>query len=99
MASRWAESALTWWEDAGVDTIVGEEPRDWLAGPKKPAASPAQDRRPTPPASPAGLPSSRTGRRRQVTPPLAAPAPGARPPQAARGPGRVRSPTLPLRGK
>jgi DNA polymerase len=35
--SRWAESALSWWEEAGVDTIVGEQPRDWLAGPK-PAA-------------------------------------------------------------
>lgn len=39
MQSRWAESALIWWEDAGVDTIVGEEPRDWLAGPKKAAAA------------------------------------------------------------
>jgi DNA polymerase len=29
--SRWAESALSWWEEAGVDTIVGEQPRDWLA--------------------------------------------------------------------
>ena len=34
MGSRWAESALSWWEEAGVDTIVGEEPRDWLASPK-----------------------------------------------------------------
>jgi uracil-DNA glycosylase len=25
-----AASALQWWSDAGVDTIVGEEPRDWL---------------------------------------------------------------------
>ena len=38
MSSRWAESALSWWEDAGVDTIVGEEPRDWLAT-KAPAAA------------------------------------------------------------
>jgi uracil-DNA glycosylase family 4 len=42
MTSRWAESALTWWEEAGVDTIVGEEPRDWLAGPAKPAAAPPE---------------------------------------------------------
>lgn len=41
MASRWAESALGWWEDAGVDTIVGEEPRDWLAPPRPAAARPA----------------------------------------------------------
>jgi DNA polymerase len=25
-----AESLLSWWSDAGVDTIVGEQPRDWL---------------------------------------------------------------------
>lgn len=40
--SRWAESALSWWEEAGVDTIVGEEPRDWLAGPKPAAAKAAE---------------------------------------------------------
>lgn len=42
MSTRWAESALTWWEEAGVDTIVGEEPRDWLAGPRKPVATPPE---------------------------------------------------------
>lgn len=36
--SRWAESALSWWEEAGVDTIVGETPRDWLASPRPAAA-------------------------------------------------------------
>ncbi len=30
MSSNWAASALSWWQEAGVDTIVGEEPRDWL---------------------------------------------------------------------
>ena len=30
MASSWAASALDWWEEAGVDVIVGEQPRDWL---------------------------------------------------------------------
>ncbi|MEO7177895.1 MAG: uracil-DNA glycosylase, partial [Allosphingosinicella sp.] len=25
-----ATSALIWWTEAGVDTLVGEEPRDWL---------------------------------------------------------------------
>jgi DNA polymerase len=29
MSSSWA-SALSWWQEAGVDTIVGEQPRDWL---------------------------------------------------------------------
>jgi DNA polymerase len=40
MGSRWAESALSWWEEAGVDTIVGEEPRDWL-NPRTEAAAAA----------------------------------------------------------
>lgn len=31
MDGDWAASALKWWEDAGVDTLVGETPRDWLA--------------------------------------------------------------------
>jgi uracil-DNA glycosylase family 4 len=31
MSSDWAASTLRWWSDAGVDVIVGEEPRDWLA--------------------------------------------------------------------
>ena len=42
MVSRWAESALSWWEQAGVDTIVGEAPRDWLnPGPEAAAPAPA----------------------------------------------------------
>ena len=32
-----AASLLGWWSDAGVDTIVGEKPRDWL----RPAPPPA----------------------------------------------------------
>jgi DNA polymerase len=32
-----AASALAWWLEAGVDTIAGEEPRDWLR-PRSPAA-------------------------------------------------------------
>lgn len=38
-----AESVLQWWSDAGVDTLVGEEARDWL----RPAA-----KRPEPEAEP-----------------------------------------------
>lgn len=38
MASNWATSALSWWEEAGIDTIVGEEARDWLNPRAKPAA-------------------------------------------------------------
>jgi DNA polymerase len=38
-SNDWAASALRWWQDAGVDTIVGEEPHDWL-NPKPAAAAP-----------------------------------------------------------
>jgi len=31
--SRMVASALEWWHDAGVDTLVEDTPRDWLAGP------------------------------------------------------------------
>lgn len=56
MASAWAESALTWWEEAGVDTIVGETPRDWLASPKASQAPPPAEEAPPPaPAFPDGL--------------------------------------------
>ena len=40
MNTQWAASALAWWEEAGVDVIVGETPRDWLAAPGKPPAAP-----------------------------------------------------------
>jgi DNA polymerase len=58
MTSRWAESALSWWEEAGVDTIVGEQPRDWLAAPR-PAAAKAAEAPPPEPAEafPAELPA------------------------------------------
>ena len=42
-----AASALLWWQDAGVDVIVADTPRDWL----KPAAPPA------PPVAAAAAPS------------------------------------------
>jgi len=42
MSSSWAASALSWWQEAGVDTIVGEEPRDWLnPGAEAPKERPA----------------------------------------------------------
>ena len=46
MTSIWAASALDWWQEAGVDTFVGEEPRDWLGAKAK--AAPAEA--PPPPA-------------------------------------------------
>ncbi len=36
MKAELAASALAWWHEAGVDTLVAEEPRDWL----KPKAAP-----------------------------------------------------------
>jgi DNA polymerase len=50
--SRWAESALSWWEEAGVDMLVGEEPRDWLAAPKPAAAARAPEPAPVAPPPP-----------------------------------------------
>lgn len=40
-----AASALEWWRDAGVDTLVDDEPRDWLARTPPPAvaSSPAAE--------------------------------------------------------
>ena len=47
MSSGWAASALSWWQEAGVDTIVGEAPRDWLnPRAKAPDEPPAPDRLP-----------------------------------------------------
>ena len=36
-----AESALNWWTEAGVDTLVDEQPRDWLRPTAKEAPRPA----------------------------------------------------------
>lgn len=44
MTSAWAASALSWWQEAGVDTLVAEAPRDWLEPrPKTPAKSAAPE--------------------------------------------------------
>lgn len=51
MASNWAASALDWWQEAGVDTIVGEAPRDWLNPKAKDAGPPEM----APPALPGTL--------------------------------------------
>lgn len=36
-----AASALAWWAEAGVDTMIAEAPRDWLRAPASEAARPA----------------------------------------------------------
>ncbi|HYJ51986.1 MAG TPA: uracil-DNA glycosylase [Allosphingosinicella sp.] len=43
MAVSWAASALEWWEEAGVDTIVGEVPHDWLNPKAAARAAPVAD--------------------------------------------------------
>lgn len=53
-----ALSALDWWQEAGVDTLVDEAPRNWLAPPAAPAARPVAQAAPTPPL-PADLPAFR----------------------------------------
>ena len=38
VTSAEARSALQWWLDAGVDTMIQEQPRDWLKPPPGPSA-------------------------------------------------------------
>ena len=42
-AAAEAESALSWWAEAGVDTLVDEAPRDWLRPKAKEAPRPAAE--------------------------------------------------------
>jgi uracil-DNA glycosylase family 4 len=39
MSSSSAASALSWWTDAGVDTLVDEQPRDWLRPARRASAA------------------------------------------------------------
>jgi uracil-DNA glycosylase family 4 len=75
MSSRWAESALSWWEEAGVDTLVGEAPRDWLVQ-FKPAPATAAEPAPAPPAEalPDDLPAFQAWLAETGTIPFASPA-------------------------
>ncbi len=54
MSVEQAASALHWWREAGVDTIVGETPRDWLNPAPGPAVAAAAGR-PVDPPLPATL--------------------------------------------
>ncbi|MFS0738658.1 uracil-DNA glycosylase family protein [Sphingomonas sp. 1P06PA] len=51
-----ALSVLGWWQEAGVDTLVEDAPRDWLA--RAPSAAPASAEAPAAPV-PAALPKTR----------------------------------------
>ena len=48
MSGAWAASALDWWREAGVDTILDEAPRDWLNAPPAPAPTAAKVEAPPP---------------------------------------------------
>ncbi len=55
MLDALTRSTLDWWAEAGVDMLVEEAPRDWLA--RTPGAAPtpvvpAEPARPAPPADP-----------------------------------------------
>jgi DNA polymerase len=54
-----ALSALDWWGLAGVDMLVDEAPRDWLARAPAPAPAVPMPTEPARPAPPADLPSLR----------------------------------------
>ena len=69
MSSSWAANALDWWEEAGVDVIVGETPRDWLD--PRPKAVPAE---PKPAALPATLEDFHQWLATSVDVPFASPA-------------------------
>jgi len=60
MSGDWAASALGWWRDAGVDTIVAEAPRNWL----KPAATETTLAAETPVTAGAGWPDEIAALRR-----------------------------------
>lgn len=51
-----ARSAIDWWATAGVDTLIEEEPRDWLAAPRV-VAAPQSAAVPVQLAAPAALPA------------------------------------------
>lgn len=63
MEDRLALSALDWWEEAGVDTFVDDQPRDWLAAAPPPAAAIAEPRTPRggPAPSAVAVPSALPG--------------------------------------
>ena len=55
-----AASALEWWRDAGIDSLVDEAPRDWTAAPVAPVVVPEQRARVAAVAEPVVLPLPRT---------------------------------------
>ncbi|HVI98683.1 MAG TPA: uracil-DNA glycosylase family protein [Sphingomonas sp.] len=53
-----AASALDWWHEAGVDTLVEDAPRAWLREPRAPETRPAEAAAPVAAAPPARLPDT-----------------------------------------
>jgi DNA polymerase len=70
-----ARSAIDWWATAGVDTLIEEAPRDWLAPPR--SATTVEPALPAPVAAaalPADLSRSATTTKRSPTCPSPVPA-------------------------
>jgi len=67
-------SALDWWTEAGVDTLVDESARDWLQSPMAPAAARPTPHAVAPPAAPA-LPTDLAAYRRWLLSDPAIPGP------------------------
>ena len=80
MVDGLALSALDWWQEAGVDTIVGDDPFDWLGASAGRAAAPEATEivpaAPIPAAAPA-LPSTLAEYRRWLLAEAPLPAPAA----------------------
>lgn len=53
-----AASALEWWRDAGVDMLVEDTPRDWMARPAPRAQASAEESPPPPPMAAEALPDT-----------------------------------------
>ncbi len=55
------KSVLDWWREAGVDVLVDDTPRDWLAAPAAPTPAPDATAAPSALAPPAALPDTLDG--------------------------------------
>jgi len=74
MTEGLALSALDWWNEAGVDTLVDESPRDWLQSPMAPAVARPEPKAVPGPSAPA-FPTDLTEYRRWLLSDAAVPGP------------------------
>jgi DNA polymerase len=62
MTNAEAASLLGWWLDAGVDTLVADQPRNWLCKTREPSPSPGASESIPAPAPSASTPASSSDR-------------------------------------